>query len=70
VNRVTICQIVLDNRFDVRGEAACVDPVNFDRAIGQSLAYQDAFKKLWPLFGFLLAECRYNATKAGVVKHD
>jgi hypothetical protein len=67
---LTVCAIILDNGYHVLGESACVDPINFDPKIGQSLAYQNAFNKLWPLFGFLLAECRYNATKAGVVNHD
>lgn len=54
--RVTICQITLQNGFDVRGESACVDPRNFDPEIGQHYAHEDAFKKLWPFFGFMLAE--------------
>lgn len=53
---VTICNILLDNGFSVRGESACVDPENFDAEIGKKLAYDNAFRKLWPLFGFLLAE--------------
>lgn len=52
----TVCFIRLDNGYVVTGESACVHPENFDAKIGQDLAYQDAFKKLWPLFGFLLAE--------------
>lgn len=55
---VTICNITLDNGFSVRGESACVDPANFDEEIGQKIAYDNAFDKLWPLFGFLLAEKR------------
>lgn len=53
---VTICQITLDNGYSVRGESACVSPENFDEAIGRTYAYRDAFRKLWPLFGFMLAE--------------
>lgn len=56
--RVTICQITLDNGFDVRGESACVDPANYNKDIGETYAYQDAFRKLWPLFGFAMAETR------------
>src|SRR5690606_2187974 len=41
-----------------RGESARVDPANFDAQIGQALAYDDAFRKLWPLFGFALTERR------------
>ena len=44
------------NGFGVRGESACVDPRNFDEAIGRSIAYENAFDKLWQLEGYLLAE--------------
>jgi hypothetical protein len=57
---VTICSITLDNGFSVRGESACVDPANFNREIGQKIAHDNAFNKLWPLFGFLLAEARHG----------
>jgi len=53
---ITICQLTLDNGYSVRGESACVSPANFDEAIGRTYAYKNAFRKLWPLFGFLLAE--------------
>lgn len=53
---VTICNIELDNGFSVRGESACVKTKNYDKSIGERIAYDDAFKKLWSLFGFLLAE--------------
>ena len=58
---VTLCNITLDNGFSVRGESACVDPANFDQKIGEEIAYNNAFNKLWPLFGFLLAEHRFNS---------
>lgn len=52
----TLCNIELDNGYSVRGESACVNPANYDREIGERIAYDNAFAKLWPLFGFLLAE--------------
>lgn len=55
-----ICVITLDNGFTVTGESACVDPENFDRQIGEKIAFDKAYDKLWPLFGFLLAEARYR----------
>jgi hypothetical protein len=55
----TICNIEMVNGFSVRGESACVDPKNFDEAVGRRLAYEDAFAKIWPLEGYLLAEYRY-----------
>lgn len=63
---LTICLLKLDNGYSVRGESACVNPANFDQAVGERYAYEDAFKKLWPLFGFLLAEDGFRAAvKAG-----
>lgn len=63
---VTLCNVTLNNGYSVRGESACVDPTNFDEAIGQKLAFDNAFKKLWPLFGFLLAESRFRDAAGGV----
>lgn len=57
---VTIASITLDNGYSVRGESACVDPRNFNKELGEHYAYEDAFRKLWPLFGFLLAEARFH----------
>jgi hypothetical protein len=57
---VTICNIVLDCGYSVRGESACVDQRNFNIDIGRKLAYDDAFRKLWPLYGFLLAVYTHN----------
>lgn len=57
---VTICNINLENGFSVRGESACVDTRNFNMQIGQEIAYRDAFKKLWELEGYLLAEQRFR----------
>lgn len=53
---VTLCNIVIDNGFSVRGESACVNPENYNRAIGERVAHDQAFGKLWAFFGFLLAE--------------
>ena len=59
---VTLCSLTLDNGYSVRGESACVDPANYNQEIGEKLARDQAFSKLWPLFGFLLAESRFTAT--------
>jgi len=57
---VTLCNITLNNGYSVRGESACVDPRNFNVEIGKGLAYKQAFDRLWPLEGYLLAERRYQ----------
>jgi len=63
---VTLCNITLKNGYSVRGESACVDPRNFNVEIGKGLAYKQAFDRLWPLEGYLLAERRMyeNGVKA------
>lgn len=53
---LTHCTIHLDNKFQVTGESACVNPENYNQEIGEKIAYDNAFRQLWPLFGFLLAE--------------
>jgi hypothetical protein len=59
---VTLCNITLKNGYSVRGESACVDPRNFNVEIGKGLAYKQAFDRLWPLEGYLLAERRAAAS--------
>lgn len=53
---VTHCRIVLDNGYSVSGESACVNVANYNQQIGEKIAYDNAFRHLWALFGFLLAE--------------
>lgn len=61
---VTICQITLDNGYSVRGESACVNPENYNQEIGERIAYDNAFRNLWPLFGFFLTEIQFQLRKA------
>lgn len=58
---LTHCMITLDNGYVVTGESACVNPENYNQAIGEKIAYDNAFNKLWPLFGFMLAEENFKA---------
>lgn len=53
---VTHCRIVLDNGYSVSGESACVNVENYNQQIGEKIAFDNAFRQLWPLFGFMLAE--------------
>jgi hypothetical protein len=53
---LTHCIITLDNGFSVTGESACVNVENYNKDIGEKIAYDNAFNKLWQLYGFLLAE--------------
>jgi hypothetical protein len=54
--RLTVCVITMRNGFMQIGKAAPADPRNFDQQIGERYSYEDAFKGLWPLEGYLLCE--------------
>jgi hypothetical protein len=58
---LTICVIELRNGFQVVGKAAAADPRNHDSNVGKRYAYEDAFKQIWPLEGYLLKEAIYKA---------
>ena len=49
---VTICALTLRSGFVVTGESACLDPAGFDAKIGERIAYENAFEKLWQLEGY------------------
>lgn len=53
---LTLCVLTMENGFTVTGESACADPANFNKEIGESIAYDEAFEKLWALEGYLLKE--------------
>lgn len=53
---MTICVVTLKNGWVLLGKSACADPVNFDAAIGRSIAREDAVDQAWPLLGFVLRE--------------
>ena len=59
--RTTICHITLRNGFTVRGESACVDPKEYNLALGEKYAYENAIDKIWQLEGYLLCERRHQA---------
>lgn len=58
---LTVCAITLKNGFIVTGISASVSPQNFDKYIGESLAYAEARDKIWPLLGFRLREQAFQA---------
>lgn len=55
----TFCTITLDNGYTVTGQANCVNPENYSREVGRTVAYNNALQGLWPLFGFMLAEYQH-----------
>lgn len=58
---LTICVITVENGFTVTGESACADPANFNKEIGESVAFENAFEKLWALEGYLLKQRMHEA---------
>jgi hypothetical protein len=54
--RTTLCILDLENGYSIKGLSACVDPAEFDETIGRKIAFDDAFRQIWPLEGYLLAE--------------
>lgn len=46
------CVITLRNGYTVTGESGCIDPNIFDQSIGETIAYKNAFDKLWAVLGY------------------
>ena len=53
--RSTLCILTLQNGFTIKGFSACVDIDNFDIVMGRDIAYEDAFRQIWALEGYLRA---------------
>jgi hypothetical protein len=56
---VTYCCISLDNGFQVHAEAHCAPGRPFNPALGQRVAFQNAFLRLEPFFAFARDEARF-----------
>ena len=52
----TVCLLTLRNGFGAIGHSACVSEENFDEAIGQKIAFNNARDKIWELEGYLLRD--------------
>ncbi len=65
---LTICIITMVNGFTVTGESACADPDEYNQERGEEIAYENAFKKLWPLEGYLLKERLYQQSIRGAAR--
>ena len=57
---LTVCCLTLTNGFTVVGESACASPENFNKEIGENIAFDNARDKIWPLEGYLLKEKLYQ----------
>jgi len=53
---LTICVLTLHNGFHVTGESAAASIENFDKELGEEIAYANARDKIWTLEGYLLKQ--------------
>ena len=60
-SQLTVCCMTLTNGFTVTGESACASPENFDREIGEGIAFSNARNKIWALEGYLLKQKLHEA---------
>jgi len=58
---LTVCCLTLTNGFTVTGESACASPENFDKELGEKIAFKDAREKIWVLEGYLLKQKLYES---------
>jgi len=58
---LTVCCLVLRNGFTVTGESACASPENFDKELGEKIARNNAYNKIWMLEGYLLKQRLFEA---------
>ena len=57
---LTMCVLTLQNGFTVTGQSACASPENYDKAIGERIAREEAVEKIWMLEGYLLKQRLYE----------
>lgn len=55
-----VAEVTFDNGFTILGESAPADPDNFNIQLRQKFALDNAIRKAWPLFGFLLCELKHT----------
>jgi hypothetical protein len=57
----TLCIITMKNGWNSTGFSKPADARNFDSSVGMRYAYDNAFKPLWQLEGYLLREALHQA---------
>jgi len=62
---LTVCCLTLLNGFNVVGESACASPSNFNKELGEEIAFKNARDKIWQLEGYLLKQRLYEGLIAG-----
>ena len=57
---LTQCFITLENGFVVSGESACAHPSKYNKEIGEKIAYENAYQKIWMLEGYFLKQVLFE----------
>jgi hypothetical protein len=65
---VTVCCLKLANGYCVVGHSAAAAPENFDKEVGERVAYLDARTKIWALEGYLLKQQLFDFNYLGMAK--
>ena len=60
---LTICCLTLRNGFTAIGDSACASPENFNKELGEKIAYDKARGKIYQLEGYLLKERLFDGTE-------
>jgi hypothetical protein len=63
-NHLTICVITMQNGFMVHGVSAPASLGNYDAEVGKRYAYENAFRQLWQLEGYLLRDALHREGRA------
>lgn len=53
---LTLALVTTRNGFTVVGKSACASFANFDKALGERIALEDAKRQMWPLLGYALRD--------------
>lgn len=59
-DKVTIVNLKLPNGFVITESSACVDPANYNEALGRELCLQRIEDRLWELEGYTLQKSLAN----------
>ena len=62
-DKCTIVTVQLPNGFVITESSACVDPANYDKAIGYHICMERIENKLWELEGYCLQKKIYEESQ-------
>ena len=58
--KTTLCVITMKNGFEVLASSSCVNPINYNQAIGEKYSLLIAKDQVWQLLGFLKQQKHYE----------